>query len=99
MTTNSLLDHIIQSRNGHYCHALELDSAYAYECVIEQIVSDYKETFTQDDIIGFFDTISLYYYYDADNYDDEYKLSDEQQEIDENELYNFDYKQFIIDCY
>lgn len=96
---NRLLDHIITERNGHYCHALELDSAYAYECVIEQIVSDYKDDYTQDEIIGFFDTIELYYYHDADDYDDEYKLSDEQQEIDENELYNFDYKQCIIDCY
>ena len=98
-TTNRLLEHIIKERNGHYCHALELDSAYSYECVIEQIVSDYKDEFTQDEIISFFDSVSLYYYYDANNYDDEYKLSDEQQEIDENELYNFDYKQCIIDCY
>ena len=96
---NRLLDHIITERNGHYCHALELDSAYSYECVIEQIVSDYKNDFTEDEIIGFFDSIELYYYYDADNYDDEYKLSNEQQQIDEDELYNFDYKQFIIDCY
>lgn len=96
---NRLLDHIISERKGHYCHALELDSAYAYECVIEQIVSEYKDDFTQDEIIGFFDSIELYYYRDADNYDDIKQLSDEQQAIDENELYDFDYKQFIIDCY
>lgn len=96
---NRLLNHIIKERNGHYCHALELDSVYHYECVIEQIVSDYKDTFNQDEIIGFFDSIELYYYHDADNYDDIVPLSDEQQAIDEEELYNFDYKQFIIDCY
>ena len=96
---NRLLDHIIQERNGYYCHALELDSAYAYECVIEEIVGAYSNDFTQDDIVNFFDSISLCYYYDADNYDDECKLTEGQQEIAETELYNFDHKQFIIDCY
>ena len=96
---NKLYEHINNERNGYYVHALELDSVYHYECVIEQIVSDYKDTFTQDDIISFFDSIELYYYHDADNYDDIEPLSDEQQAIDEDELYNFDYKQFIIDCY
>ena len=96
---NRLLDYIITERKGHYCHALELDSAYSYECVIEQIVSDYKDSFTLDEIIGFFKSIELYYYYDADSYDDEYKLTEEQQEIAENELYAFDYIQCIKDCY
>ena len=96
---NRLLNHIITERNGHYCHALELASAYAYECVIEQIVNEYKEDFTQDEIISFFKSIELYYYYDSADYEPYDKLSDEQQEIDENELYNFDYKQYIIDCY
>ena len=94
-----LLDHIIAERNGHYCHALELDSAYSYECVIEQIVSEYQDSFTLDEIIDFFKSISLYYYYDEDSDDPEYRLTEEQQEIAENELYSFDYVACIKDCY
>ena len=94
-----LLKHIIEERNGHYCHALELDSAYSYESVIEQIVSEYKDSFTLEEIKEFFYSISLYYYYDADSDDEEYRLTEEQQEIAENELYSFDYIQCIIDCY
>ena len=89
---NKLLDHIISERKGHYCHALELDSAYAYECVIEQIVSDYKDDFTQDEIIGFFDSIELYFIADEDS-------TSEWNDDAEQQLYDFDYKQFIIDCY
>lgn len=89
---NKLLDHIIKERNGHYCHALELDSAYAYECVIEQIVSDYKDSFTQDDIISFFDSIELYYLSDD-------TLTSEWNDYAEQELYDFNHKQFILDCY
>ena len=84
-----LLDHIIKERNGHYCHALELDSAYSYECVIEQIVSDYKDSFTLEEIIEFFKSIELYYYTGDEP---EYKEEEEQ-------LYNFDYIQLINDCY
>lgn len=94
---NRLLSHIIAERNGHYCHTLELDSVYSYECVIEQIVSEYKDSYTLEDIIEFFSSISLYYYYDEDS--DERILTEEQQDIAEEELYNFDYIQCINDCY
>ena len=98
-TMNRLLNHIIKERKGHYCHALELDSTYSLECVIEQIVSDYKDSFTLEEIISFFSSISLYFYYDADSDDEEHRLTEEQQEIAENELYAFDYIQCINDCY
>lgn len=94
-----LLNHIIAERKGHYCHALELDSAYDYECVIEQIVSDYKNSFTIEEIKDFFSSISLYFYYDAYSDDEEHRLTEEQQEIAEEELYSFDYIQCINDCY
>ena len=99
MTTNRLLEHIIAERKGRYCHALELDSAYSYECVIEQLVSDYKDSFTLEEIIDFFDSISLYFYYDKDSDEEKYRLTEEQQDIAEEELYNFDYIQFINECY
>lgn len=89
---NRLLDHIITERNGHYCHALELDSAYAYECVIEQIVSDYKDSFTVDEIIEFFDSIELYFLADECS-------TSEWNDAAEQELYDFDYIQCINDCY
>ena len=84
-----LLNHIIEERNGHYCHALELANYYEYENIIEQIVSEYKDSFTLIEIIEFFNSISLYYYTGDEP---EYKEEEEQ-------LYNFDYIQCIIDCY
>ena len=86
---NKLLNHIIEERNGHYCHALELANYYEYENIIEQIVSEYKDSFTTEEIIDFFNSIDLYYYTGEEP---EYKEEEEQ-------LYNFDYIQCIIDCY
>ena len=91
---NRLLDHIIQQRNGHYCHVLELDSAYSYECIIEQIVSEYKDSFSRNDIIRFFDSMEVIYYID-----DADMLTDDDKADFEEELLNVDYKQVIIDCY
>ena len=94
-----LLNHIIKERKGHYCHALELDSTYSLECVIEQIVSDYKDSFTLEEIKEFFSSIDIIYYYDEDLYDGEYVRNEEQQKNDEEELYAFDYIKCINDCY
>ena len=84
-----LLNHIITERNGHYCHALELSNYYEYESIIEQTVSDYKDSFTKDEIIEFFKSIDLYYYTGDEP---EYKEEEEQ-------LYNFDVTRLINDCY
>lgn len=89
MATNRLLDHIISERKGHYCHTLELANYYEYENIIEQIVSDYKDDFTKDEIIDFFNNIDLYYYTGDEP---EYKEEEEQ-------LYNFDVTRFVNDCY
>lgn len=89
---NKLLNHIIAERKGHYCHALELGSAYSYECVIEQIVNEYKDSFTLEDIIDFFKSIELYYLPDDDS-------TSEWNDATEQELYNFNYVTCIKDCY
>ena len=91
-TMNRLLNHIIKERKGHYCHALELDSAYSYECVIEQIVSDYKNSFTLEELIEFFHSIELYFIADE-------SLTSELNDAIEQDLYDFGYIEFIKDCY
>lgn len=88
----TLLDHIIAERDGHYCHVLELDSVYSLECVIEQVVSDYKDSFTLDEIIAFFDSVEVYYIADE-------CLTSELNDAIESELYEFGYIQYIKDCY
>ncbi len=96
---NKVLDYIIESRNGHYCHALELSTAYELECVIESLISELGEQFTLTDYINFFNSIELYYYYDVDSYDDIDQLTEEQQAIDEEELYNLNITEAVTECY
>lgn len=94
-----ILDYIINQRKGHYCHALELDSIYSLECVIESFIMELGEQFSLQDYLEFFNSISLYYYYDADSDDEEYRLTEEQQEIAEDELYNADIGELVRSIY
>ena len=89
---NRLLDHIITERNGHYCHALELESAYSFEHVIEYMVNDYKDSFTLAEIIGFFESMELIFVADECSYS-------EWNDSAEQELYAFDFIQCIKDFY
>ena len=96
---NKLLNCVIESRKGHYCHALELGTAYELECVIESIIDEMGEQFTLADYIDFFNSIELYYYYDKDNFDDCDKLTEEQQASDEEDLYALNIADVVTECY
>jgi hypothetical protein len=82
---NKILDKVITERKGHYCHAVELGSAYELECCIEQLYSEFEEEFSKEDIIEFFETMDIYYY----------KEEGEEDSKEEEELYNFNIANFI----
>lgn len=91
---NRLLFHIISQRNGHYCHAFELSSVYDFQCLIDSLIeqmldSEYDRDFVTDDYISFFKSASLYYVPSEGN------LTDEQKEVAEKELQNFNIADYV----
>lgn len=90
MRNNKLLQHIVKMRKGHYCHALELSSDYDFQETIEQVVCEFEDSFTVDDIIDFFSTIEIYYV-------PEDELSPSENDEQEEKLYSFDFKKFITE--
>ena len=87
-----ILDYIIEQRNGHYCHALELTSAYDLECVIESLIMELGEQFTLNEYLEFFNSISIYFLADDDS-------SKEYNDAIENELYNADISELVKEAY
>ena len=85
---NRIIDKIIKQKNGRYCHVLELGSVYELECCIEQLYSEFKEDYFKEEIIDFFETMQIYYYKED---------SEEECNIEEEELYNFNIANFIND--
>ena len=73
---NPILSNCIESRNGNYCHALEISDVHELECVIESISS---EGWSTEDLKDFFNTITVY----------------AMDESNEDEIYNFDFDNYI----
>jgi len=78
---NRILENIIEQRNGHYCHCLEVEDLYQLEETIAQLVGEFEEKYNTSEIIDFFESIEVYY------------LGDDHQE--ETEIYSFNMNTFI----
>lgn len=83
---NKILNYISDSKNGHYVHVLELSSAYELSECVEQLYSEFIKDFSHDDIVEFFDTMTVIYY-----------SEEGENEEDENELYNFNIAELLTD--
>lgn len=78
---NIILKYMIEQRNGHYVHALEVNDVYELESTIENFIGELQNKFKANDFKEFFNTISLYC------------LEDEN----EDDVYNFNIDSFIDD--
>jgi hypothetical protein len=78
---NSLLEKILEERKGHYCHALEVHDTYELESIVESVISEYREEFTDDVYIEFFESMELYY------------LGDDP--AIEKQVYDFSFEEYI----
>ena len=56
---NKLIADIIEERNGHYCHALEVTDVWDLEATIEGVIEGYSG-YKEEEYIDFFNTIELY---------------------------------------
>ena len=74
-----LLDHIINKRNGHYCHCIEVGDTYDMESIAESVIQEYSEDFTEAEIIEFLDSLDVYC----------------TDEVNEDSVYSFSFKEYI----
>ena len=81
---NPIYQEILDAKNGHYVHALEVSNVYELESILESLFDEYIDKYSIETIIDFCDTL-LIYYFDEEN----------ENEVDENEVYNFDVTEFL----
>ena len=62
---NALLEKVIESRNGHYCHVVEVSEVYELESIAEAIISENENEFDAETIIDFLETLTVYCLDDA----------------------------------
>jgi hypothetical protein len=73
---NAIVNKLIEKRNGHYCHVLEVSDVYELKSILEQIVNEFSDEFSDEEIQEFIDTLTVY-------------CLDETQE---SEVYNYQFK-------
>lgn len=56
----TILDKVIENRNGHYVHAIEVTDTYEIENVIEVIANEFS-THSVQDLKEFFNSMFIYY--------------------------------------
>ena len=75
-----IIDEIIESRKGHYTHALEVEDVYELESIIEGVIGEFgTDNYTDMEFIEFFNTMELYCL----------------NESEESEVYDFDFSEYI----
>ena len=91
---NKIYEKINDTRNGMYCHALELSSAYELGEIIAQIAVETRDYFETEEehkaeLIDFFETMEVYYY----------PIGGNENKADEEDLYNFSVSNFMNEFY
>ena len=77
---SKILNYIIKEKKGNYCHVLEINDIYELQSIIENLTDEFINlNFSSNDIINFFDSITIY------------SLSDENEE----EINNFNIAEYI----
>jgi hypothetical protein len=91
---NKILNKVIESRKGHYIHAIEVFEVNELMEVVQTIMNEFTEDkgYTIEDIKDFFNTISIYHLEDEE-------LDEETNDINKDELYAFDIDNYIIETY
>ena len=83
---NALLNKIIEQRNGHYCHAVEVSNVYDLENIAEVIISENEEEFPIEVITEFLQSLTIYYLPEE---------GEEEDKEEENKIYNFSFIEYI----
>lgn len=81
---NPIYQEILEARNGHYIHALEVSNVYELESILESLFNEYINKYGIEVLIDFCNTLEIYYF------DDE-----NENEVDKDEVYNFNVTEFL----
>lgn len=79
MSVDRILEQVTQSRGGRYCHVLEVSDKYELESSIEQLCDEWYGTYSKEEMMRFFNTITIYC----------------TNDVNDDEVYDFNIIEFI----
>jgi hypothetical protein len=79
MTNNTLLNEVIETRNGHYCHAFEAEEVYQLKSLAEAVFEENEEKHGFKACLEFLESLEIIC----------------TEEENEEEIYSFDFFEYI----
>jgi hypothetical protein len=76
---NAILEQVINARNGHYCHALEVSDVYELQSIIDSLYDEFAGQHEKKVIIDFISSMEMYCL----------------EEANEEEVFNFNISEYI----
>jgi hypothetical protein len=70
---NPILEEILVSRNGHYCHVVEVNDKFELMAVVGSIVEEYQDRYDMSVISEFLNSLTVYCLVE-DNEDEVYDM-------------------------
>ena len=76
---NTIVNDLFEQRKGMYVHALEVETVYELESIVESLCVEWRDKYTKAQILEFFNSVSLY------------ALNEENEES----VYAFNFEEYI----
>ena len=83
MQNNTLLNEVIEARNGHYCHCVEVEQVCELESIADAILEQNEDKHGFETCLEFLETLEVI-------------CTDEENE---DEVYAFDFFEYFRSCY
>ena len=77
MEKNTILQEVINKRQGHYVHAIEVHDVFDLEAVADHIILEFEDRYTLKEITEFLTSLDVYCL-NPDNEDEVYEFSFEK---------------------
>jgi len=85
-TENAIFKSILEARQGHYVHAVEVSDTYELENLAEVIIQEHRDTQSEGTIIEFLESLTVYYIPEE---------NEQENEEEEQKIYSFSFREFI----
>lgn len=89
---NPILESVLKTRNGHYCHAIVVECEYSLKTVIESLYEEFINDYSFNDVSEFITSLEIYH-------NESNELSDEENEEQDALIYDFNIQAYLNELY
>ena len=85
---NPIFESVLKSRNGHYCHVVEVECLYSLKSIVECLYDEFINDYSFNDVRDFITSIEIYHL-ESD------ELPIEENEVQETLIYDFNVEAYL----